>query len=99
MGAYQATITAAHTNGVVFGTSIASAVAIIPFMVLNYNGVLYSYYVGGELKRPGSTYIWASIISLALLIVVWVGVWLLMVNTIGLDFMQAQAQVGTTDAA
>ena len=68
-------------------------------MVLNYNGVLYSYYVGGELKRPGSTYIWASVISIALLIVVWVGVWLLMVNTIGLDFMQAQAQVGTNDAA
>ena len=33
-GAYAATIAAAHANGVVFGTSIASAVAIIPFMVL-----------------------------------------------------------------
>ena len=38
----------------VFGTSIASTVAIIPFMVLNYNGVLYSYYVGGELRGPAA---------------------------------------------
>jgi amino acid transporter len=30
--------------------------------------------------------------------VVWVGVWLLMLNTIGLDFMQSQAQVGGTSA-
>jgi amino acid transporter len=66
-------------------------------MVLNYNGVLYSYYVGGELKRPGRTYIYASVVSIALLIVVWVGVWLLMLNTVGLDFMQSQAKLGATD--
>ena len=68
-------------------------------MVLNYNGVLYSYYVGGELKRPGRTYIYASVISIVLLIVVWVGVWLLMLNTVGLDFMQSQAKLGATDPA
>src|SRR5215469_2040673 len=51
-GAYGAIISGAKSNGVLFGISIASAVAIIPFMVLNYNGVLYSYYVGGELRRP-----------------------------------------------
>jgi amino acid transporter len=66
---------------------------------LNYHGVLYSYYVGGELKRPGRTYIWASVISIALLVVVWTGVWLLMLNTVGLDFMQSQAKVGANDAA
>jgi amino acid transporter len=66
-------------------------------MVLNYNGVLYSYYVGGELKRPGRTYLYASVISIGLLIVVWVGVWLLMLNTVGLDFMQSQAKLGATD--
>jgi amino acid transporter len=68
-------------------------------MVLNYNGVLYSYYVGGELKRPGRTYLYASVISIGLLIVVWVGVWLLMLNTVGLDFMQSQAKLGATDPA
>src|SRR6476646_9935068 len=66
-------------------------------MVLNYNGVLYSYYVGGELKRPGRTYIYASVISIVLLVVVWTGVWLLMLNTVGLDFMQSQAKLGATD--
>ena len=93
-GAYQATITAAHTNGVVFGTSIASAVAIIPFMVLNYNGVLYSYYVGGELRRPGRTYLYASTISILVLVVLWVGVWALLRARAGLTFMQAQANLG-----
>ena len=97
--AYDAVINLAKKDNIALGVDLGASVFVVPFMVLNYNGVLYSYYVGGELKRPGSTYIWASVISLALLIVVWVGVWLLMVNTIGLDFMQAQAQAGTTDAA
>ena len=94
--AYNDVIALAQKNAVPLGVDIGASLLVIPFMVLNYNGVLYSYYVGGELKRPGSTYIWASVISLALLIVVWVGVWLLMLNTIGLDFMQSQAQVGSS---
>jgi basic amino acid/polyamine antiporter, APA family len=97
--AYNDVIALAQKDNVALGVDIGASILVVPFMVLNYNGVLYSYYVGGELKRPGRTYIWASVISLALLIVVWVGVWLLMRSTIGLDFMQAQAQVGTTDAA
>jgi amino acid transporter len=96
--AYNDVIALAQKDNVALGVDIGASILVVPFMVLNYNGVLYSYYVGGELKRPGRTYIWASVISIALLIVVWVGVWLLMRNTIGLDFMQAQAQVGTNDA-
>jgi len=92
--AYGAIITSAKANGVVFGTSIASAVAIIPFMVLNYNGVLYSYYVGGELRRPGRTYLYASAISIGVLVVLWVGVWALLRARAGLTFMQAQANLG-----
>jgi amino acid transporter len=72
-------------------------VGIIPFMVLNYNGVLYSYYVGGELRRPGRTYLYASTISIAVLVVVWVGVWALLRHTAGLHFMQAQANLGAAD--
>ena len=96
-GAYQAMISVAHANGVVFGTSIASAIAIIPFMVLNYNGVLYSYYVGGELRRPGRTYLYASAISILLLVVLWVGVWALLRDRTGLTFMQAQANLGVVN--
>ncbi len=92
--AYNDVIALAQKNSIPLGVDVGASLLVVPFMVLNYNGVLYSYYVGGELKRPGSTYIWASVISLGLLIVVWVGVWLLMLNTIGRDFMQAQAQVG-----
>ncbi|HJY04093.1 MAG TPA: hypothetical protein VJ351_25095, partial [Streptosporangiaceae bacterium] len=87
------------SNGVVFGTSIASAVAIIPFMVLNYNGVLYSYYVGGELRRPGRTYLYASAISIGVLVVLWIGVWALLRARVGLTFMQAQANLGVADPA
>src|SRR2546430_14373447 len=68
-------------------------------MVLNYNGVLYAYYVGGELKRPGRTYLYASVISIALLVVVWLGVWLLMRSTVGLLLMQPQAKLGATPPA
>ena len=93
-GAYQAIIAAGKANGVVYGASFAAMVGIIPFMVLNYNGVLYSYYVGGELRRPGRTYLWASSLSIGILVVVWGGVWLLLRHTAGLHFMQAQANLG-----
>ena len=96
-GAYQAIIAGGKTNGVVFGTSIAAAVAIIPFMVLNYNGVLYSYYVGGELRRPGRTYLYASAISIGVLVVLWIGVWALLRARAGLTFMQAQANLGVVN--
>jgi APA family basic amino acid/polyamine antiporter len=92
--AYQQIIAAGSSHGILFGTSIASAVAIIPFMVLNFNGVLYSYYVGGELRRPGRTYLMASTISIGILVALWVGVWALMRAKVGLDFMQAQANLG-----
>jgi len=96
-GAFQAIIAGGKANGVVFGTSIAAAVAIIPFMVLNYNGVLYSYYVGGELRRPGRTYLYASAISIGVLVVLWVGVWALLRARAGLTFMQAQANLGVAN--
>jgi amino acid transporter len=97
--AFNDIIAAAKKDSIPLGVSLTSSLTVVPFMVLNYNGVLYSYYVGGELKRPGRTYIYASVISIALLIVVWVGVWLLMLNTVGLDFMQSQAKLGATDSA
>ena len=57
---------------------------------------MYSYYVGGELKRPGRTYLYASAISIGVLVVVWVGVWALLRHTAGLHFMQAQANLGAS---
>jgi basic amino acid/polyamine antiporter, APA family len=93
-GAYQALISLGHSSGVLYGTAFAAMIGIIPFMVLNYNGVLYSYYVGGELRRPGRTYLYASAISIGLLVIVWGGVWALLRHTAGLHFMQAQANLG-----
>ena len=93
-GAYSAVISAAAHNGVAFGGSVAAMIATIPFMVLNYNGVLYSYYVGGELRRPARTYLRASTISIAVLVIAWVGIWALLRHVAGLHFMQAQAMLG-----
>ena len=95
--AYNSVLSAAKHNGVVTGISFTSSLLVVPFMVLNYNGVLYSYYVGGELKRPGRTYVWASCISLALLVIVWVGIWVLLRWRVGLDFMQAQANLNSVN--
>src|SRR6204780_1166329 len=72
-------------------------IAIIPFMVLNYTGVLCSVFVGGELRRPGRTYLYASAISIGVLVVLWVGVWALLRARVGLTFMQAQANLGAGD--
>jgi APA family basic amino acid/polyamine antiporter len=98
-GAYHALISLGSSNKVVYGTAFAAMIGIIPFMVLNYNGVLYSYYVGGELRRPGRTYLLASGISIGVLVVVWLGVWALLRHTAGLHFMQAQANLGAGDPA
>ena len=95
--AYNDILAAAAKDQIPLGVSIGASLTAVPFMVLNYNGVLYAYYVGGELKRPGRTYLYASIISIALLVVVWTGVWLLMRSTVGLDFMQSQAKLGASD--
>jgi basic amino acid/polyamine antiporter, APA family len=95
-GAYQSLISLGKSNGVAYGAAFSAMIGIIPFMVLNYNGVLYSYYVGGELRRPGKTYLWASAISIGVLVVVWVGVWALLRHTAGLHFMQAQANLGAS---
>ena len=95
--AYSAVLSGAKHNGVVTGISLTASLLVVPFMVLNYNGVIYSYYVGGELKRPGRTYVWASCISLALLVIVWVGIWVLLRWRVGLDFMQAQANLNAVN--
>src|SRR3981081_4124704 len=97
--AYNDILAAAAKENIQLAASITSSLIAVPFMVLNYNGVLYSCCVGGELKRPGRTYLYASVISIGLLIVVWVGVWLLMLNTVGLDLMQSQPKLGATDPA
>ena len=96
-GAYAAVISAGSHAGVVFGASLAALVATIPFMVLSYNGVLYSYYVGGELRRPARTYLYASGFSIAVLVLTWVGTWALLRHVAGLHFMQAQANLGAHD--
>jgi amino acid transporter len=95
--AYNQILVVAGQNGIAVGISLTASLLVIPFMVLNYNGVLYSYYVGGELKRPGRTYIYASVISIALLIVVWVGIWMMMRWRVGLHFMQAQINLNNTN--
>lgn len=97
--AYQALIAAGAKAGVAYGASVGAMVASIPFMMLSYNGVLYSYYLGGELRRPGRTYLYASGISIALLAALWFGLWGLLRHTVGLDFMQAQANLGATNPA
>ena len=95
--AYNAIFSAAKSNGIATGVSLTASLLVVPFMVLNYNGVLYAYYVGGELRRPGRTYVIASTISIVLLVIVWVGIWALMRWRVGLDFMQAQANLSATN--
>lgn len=95
--AYNDLIAAANKDNIAFGVAGGTAILLVPFMFLNYAGVLWNYYVAGELRRPGRTYIYASAITILILGVVWMISWLLMLNTVGRDFMQAQAQLGNTD--
>jgi basic amino acid/polyamine antiporter, APA family len=96
-GAYEALIQAGQSNGVAFGVGFGAMIALLPVGVLAYNGVLYSYYLAGELRKPGRTYVLASSISIGVLLLVWGGIWLLMRKTAGLDFMQAQTNLNAID--
>ena len=94
-GAYAAVLSAAKGTGAVFGGSASGMIAAVPLMLLNYNGVLYSDYLGGELRRPTRTYTFASGISIGLLLITWVGLWALLRHAVGIDFMQAQASLAS----
>jgi basic amino acid/polyamine antiporter, APA family len=91
--AYQALIALGKANGVVYGARFGAMFAAIGFGFLTFYGVLYSYYVGGELRRATRTYTWASVVSLASLVIGWIGLWALLRHTAGLHFMQAQQNV------
>lgn len=95
--AYSDVLAAASKDNLPIGVSVLGSLVAVPFMFLNFNGSLYGYYVAGELKKPGRTYIWASVFTIGFLVVVWLGVWLLMLDRIGLNFMQAQSQLAATD--
>jgi amino acid transporter len=95
--AYNDILAAASKDNLPVGVSFAASLAVVPFMFLNFNGSLYGYYVAGELKRPSRTYLWASVFTIAFLVVVWLGVWLLMLDRVGLNFMQAQSQLAAND--
>lgn len=96
-GAYNSLIELGASSGVAYGVGFAAMIALVPVGVLAYNGVLYSYYLGGELRRPGRTYVFASTISILVLLVLWGGLWALLRYSAGLDFMQAQANVAALD--
>lgn len=96
-GAYAAMVAAGTKAGVAYGTSLNSMVGAIPFMLLGFNGCLYSYYLGGELRRPGRTYLYASLLALGLLGSMWVALWALDRHTVGLTFMQAQAGLAVSN--
>lgn len=96
-GAYQAILSLAKKNGITSGVSTGSIIAVLPLAFLSYNGVLYSYYVGGELRRPRRTYYAASAISIATLVVIWVGTWAAVRHVAGLHFLQAQSNLGAVN--
>jgi basic amino acid/polyamine antiporter, APA family len=96
-GAYQAIISAGKANGVALGASFGAMLAAIPFFFLAFNGVLFSYYVGGELRRPSRTYLYASAIAIGVEALVYLGLWALMRHTIGLNFMQAQSNLAVVN--
>lgn len=95
--AYASMLAAARRAGVLYGVSGTSVVAAIPFMVLGFYGCLYSYYLGGELRRPGRTYVYASAAAIVVLGGLWIALWAVLRHTVGLDFMQAQSSLGTSD--
>ncbi len=95
--AYRALVDLGKAKGIPYGVGVSAMVALLPVGILAYSGVLYSHYLGGEMRKPGRTYLWASSISILLLMGVWVLLWALVRHTVGLHFVQAQANVAAAD--
>lgn len=96
-GAYDALVRLGATKGVAYGVGASAMLALLPLGILGYSGVLYSHYLGGEMRKPGRTYLYASSIGIVLLMGVWVLLWALVRHTVGLHFVQAQAGVASAD--
>jgi APA family basic amino acid/polyamine antiporter len=95
--AYQSLIHLGKTQGLVYGIGFGAMVGLIPLTVEGYNGVLFSNYFAGELRRPGRTYLYASAITIGTLTVIGLVLWALLRHTVGLHFMQAQETLGGSD--
>src|SRR5438552_3764830 len=71
--------------------------AYTPFMLTALGAAFNSSAISDAAGNVTSQGAIAAISVVMLLVVVWLGVWLLMRSTVGLDFMQSQAKLGATD--
>jgi basic amino acid/polyamine antiporter, APA family len=96
--AYQQLITAAHRAGVSTGvktSAVLSSIALVNFL---YIGVTYANYTGGELRKPGRTYLSSATMCLVVTMLLTVGAWLAFKHTVGLPFSQAAGWLSANQA-
>src|SRR2546425_5747848 len=61
-GAYNDILAAAQKDNIPLGFSIGASLTAVPVLGLDHNGVLYPYYLRGELQRPGRTYLYPFLV-------------------------------------
>lgn len=95
--AYDQILSGATQSGFSPGIVGAAVVAAIPVGVLIYVGFSFNNYAGGELRRPGRTYLVATILAGVFGLALGLLSWAALRKTVGLDFMQSQAHLAVNE--
>lgn len=89
---YQGIIDLAKSNGwTVPSYSIVNSLLAIPVGMLGYSAFQYVTYASGEVKRAEKNLTYSMILGLVIGLIATVILWVVMVNTVGYNFMAAAA--------
>jgi amino acid transporter len=92
-GAYHHVLAAGKATGIQTGNSLSNIALVLPFITLYYIGYTQSSFSAGEIKRPATTYIRATLITLAAAAAMMVVAWLALKHLTGLTFFQTASNL------
>lgn len=95
--AYQQMIAVAHKQGVTTGVHASAIIASIALVNFLYGGATYANYTGGELRKPGWTFRFSTMLCLGITLVLTLLAWLTMKHVLGLAFTQSAGWLSSND--
>jgi amino acid transporter len=95
--AYDQMIAATHKAGITTGVSASAVIGSLALVNFLYGGATFANYTGGELRKPGSTYRTATILTMIVTLVLTLAAWLSMRHVVGLPFVQSVGWLSAND--
>jgi basic amino acid/polyamine antiporter, APA family len=96
-GAYEGVIAATQEAGIETGNTLSGFFSVLPFVALGFWGFTVANFPAGEIKRPGRTYLVATLGGLAVGALFLIVSWLAIKHLAGLEFLQSAAALNAAD--